>query len=224
MMILRSAGPSPFGRMVEIAAAMLGLEHDFEIVMTDTVDPDDTIRRQNPLGKIPALIVDGAVYYDSRVILDYLDHRAGAGTLIPQGETRFRVLTELALAAGLIDAAILEVYETRFRDAARHEPKWLAHQRGKVSRALAAFERRQPGRSAQRRRHRARLRARLPRPALRRHLARGPPAPRRLARGVRGRGAGLRGDPLQGLSIDRTPLNSGRRPAPTPARTGRTCS
>lgn len=142
MMILRSSPPSPFGRKVKIAASMLGLFEQLEIVATDTMDPGDTIRSQNPLGKIPALMLaDGQILYDSRVIVEYLDHCAGGGTLIPaDGEARFRALTGQALADGLIEAAILQVYETRFRAADKHEPRWLEHQAGKVARALAAFE------------------------------------------------------------------------------------
>jgi glutathione S-transferase len=146
MMILKSAPPSPFGRKVEIAAAMLGLADEIEIETTDTLDPNDPIRAQNPLGKIPALTLDdGPVLFDSRVIIDYLDHRAGGGRLIPAGgDARYRVLTEAALADGILDAALLQVYETRFRDEARREPKWITHQSEKVARALAAFERRPP--------------------------------------------------------------------------------
>ena len=51
--------------------------------------PSDTIRQQNPLGKIPALILeDGTVLFNSPVILEYLDHRAGGGKIIPQGSRR----------------------------------------------------------------------------------------------------------------------------------------
>jgi hypothetical protein len=40
-----------------------------------------------------------------------------------------------------MDASILVVYESRFRsDAATHSARWLAHQRGKITRGLAAFE------------------------------------------------------------------------------------
>ncbi len=142
MMILRSAPPSPFGRKVKIAAAMLGLFDELEIVPTDTLDATDPIRAQNPLGKIPALILeDGGVLYDSRVILEFLDHRAGGGKIIPaDGPARFRALTAQALADGLTDAAILQVYEGRFRAADKHEPRWVEHQVGKMSRALSAFE------------------------------------------------------------------------------------
>ena len=72
MMILRSAAPSPFGRKVQIALSLLGFD-DAKIEPADTVDPGDTLRDQNPLGKIPVLITeDGTAYYDSRVILEYL--------------------------------------------------------------------------------------------------------------------------------------------------------
>ncbi len=141
-MILRSSLPSPFGRKIKIAAALLGLKEQIEIVLTDTNDPADLIRTQNPLGKIPALILeDGRIFFDSRVILEYLDHLAGGGVLIPSDvNARFVTLTQAALADGITDAAILIVYEGRFREAEKREPKWVAYQEEKIARALAAFE------------------------------------------------------------------------------------
>ncbi len=140
-MILRSAPPSPFGRQVRIAAAMLGLDREIEVVDADTMAPDDSIRAQNPLGKIPALVLeDGEVIFDSRVILECLDARAGGGLFPAEGRARFRTLTLMALADGLIEAAVLQVYEGRFRPPEKHESRWVAHQAGKVERALAAFE------------------------------------------------------------------------------------
>ncbi len=71
MMILRSSPASPFVRKVRIAAGVLGLADKIEVRETDLNDPTDAIRVQNPLGKIPALILDdGTVYYNSRVILE----------------------------------------------------------------------------------------------------------------------------------------------------------
>lgn len=145
-MILHSALPSPFGRKVKIAAAMLGLSDQIEIVITDTTSETDVIRQRNPLGKIPALVLDdGQVLFDSFVILDYLDHHAGGDLLIPAApDRRFRVLTEAALADGIMDAAILQVYENRFREESTRDAKWVAYQGEKVTRALAAFEARPP--------------------------------------------------------------------------------
>ncbi len=142
MMILRSAPPSPFGRKVKIAASILGLMDELTVIQSDTIDPADPLRRDNPLGKIPTLVVeDGTVVYDSRVILEYLDMRAGGGRIIPKaGMERIAAQTLHALADGIMDAALLQVYEGRWRDAARHESKWLGHQSDKVRRGLAYLE------------------------------------------------------------------------------------
>ena len=141
-MILRSAPPSPFGRKIKIAAALLGFSGDITVITTDTVDPADPIRGENPLGKIPALVLDdGMVIYDSRVILDYLDLKAGGGRLIPQNAMeRIKAQTLHALADGIMDAAILQIYEIRWRESAKQEQKWLDHQASKVSRALDYLE------------------------------------------------------------------------------------
>jgi glutathione S-transferase len=137
MLVLRSSPASPFGRKVKITADLLGLNDRIEVVLADTNDPNDALRRQNPLGKIPTLVLDsGETLYDSRVIVEYLDHLAGGGKVIPVGEARFRVLREQALADGIMDAALLQVYEGRYRDEAKHEPKWLDLQAGKVGRGL----------------------------------------------------------------------------------------
>jgi glutathione S-transferase len=142
MMILRSSPSSPFGRKVRLAIAVLGLDSDVKIEAADTTDVNDSVRKQNPLGKIPVLVAeDGTAYYDSRVILDYLDDRAGGGKIVPRdAKARLAALRLQALCDGLLDASILTVYETRWRRAEGHEPKWLEHQAGKVSRALATLE------------------------------------------------------------------------------------
>jgi len=141
-MILRTTAASPFGRKVRIAASVVGLDRRIEMVSADSADPDDTLRRQNPLGKMPALILDdGAVLYDSRVIVEYIDHLAGGGRLIPrEPAARFAALRLQALADGIMDASVLLVYEGRWRDPARQEPKWIEHQTGKIDRALASLE------------------------------------------------------------------------------------
>ena len=101
-MILRSAAPSPFVRKIRIAAGVLGLDGDIKIEPADTVDPADSVRQQNPLGKIPVLILeDGTTLYDSPVILEYLDHRAGGGRIIPTAPAaRFAALRQQALSRG----------------------------------------------------------------------------------------------------------------------------
>ena len=142
MLTLRSSPSSPFVRKVRIAASVLGLEPEIALEPADTMNASDPVRRQNPLGKIPALVLeDGTVLFDSRVILDYLDYRAGGGRIVPSDAgARFAALRLQALADGLMDASVLLVYEGRFRPAERHEPKWLDHRSGKIARGLAALE------------------------------------------------------------------------------------
>ncbi|WP_036256477.1 glutathione S-transferase N-terminal domain-containing protein [Methylocapsa acidiphila] len=141
-MILRTSPASPFGRKVQIIAALVGLTDRLEIIAADTNDPADVLREQNPLGKIPTLVLsDGTSYYDSRVIVEYLDFLAGGDVVIPADPAiRFRTLTKAALADGIADASLLQIYEERLREPAARNEKWLANQADKVARGLAAFE------------------------------------------------------------------------------------
>jgi glutathione S-transferase len=139
--LLRSSPASPFGRKIKIAASVLNLPA-IEIVVANTLDPDDQVRADNPLGKIPTLVLaNGSTIYDSRVILEYLDLFAGGDKIIPADPSkRFKALTMQALADGICDAALLQVYEGRFRETDKQNPVWLEHQRGKVERGLNALE------------------------------------------------------------------------------------
>jgi glutathione S-transferase len=141
-MILRSSPASPFVRKVRIAAGVLGLADQIEVRETDLNAAGDSIRVENPLGKIPALILDdGTVYYDSRVILEYLDHLAGGGRIIPrEPPARFATLRLQALCDGMLDAGVLQVYEERYRPADKRVAAWIERQSDKVARGLAALE------------------------------------------------------------------------------------
>jgi len=145
-MILRFAPASPFARKVRIAAALLGLESKIELQQADPNAAGDSLRQQNPLGKIPVLIGDdGATYYDSRVIVEYLDHVAGGGRIIPrEAKARFAALTLQALCDGICDASLLVVYESRYRPADKAVQSWVERQEEKVARGLAALEARPP--------------------------------------------------------------------------------
>ncbi len=141
MLTLRSAPASPYGRKVKICAALLGLSEQITVVEADTNNPDDPLRSQNPLGKIPTLVLeDGGTLFDSRVIVEYLDSLAGGGKMLPRGAKRFAVLRLQALADGVCDAALVQVYEARWRPEDMRDQKWLDHHAGKVARALAALE------------------------------------------------------------------------------------
>lgn len=141
MIVLLSSPASPFGRKVQLAASVLGLDALLQVEPTSTEAPEDGFLKQNPLGKIPVLITeDGEAIYDSRVILDYLDHRVGGGRIFPADAGRFDVLRLQALADGICEAALLITYEKRFRPQEKWYEPWLERQQQKIDRALASLE------------------------------------------------------------------------------------
>jgi glutathione S-transferase len=142
VLILRSSPTSPFVRKVRIAATLTGLAREIKSENTDTNDPADSVRGQNPIGKIPVLVLeDGTALYDSRVILEYIDARAGGDRIIPRATApRLEALRLQALGDGIMDAGILQIYEQRWRAEDRREPRWVAHQADKVERTLALLE------------------------------------------------------------------------------------
>lgn len=107
---------SPFARKCRVIAHELSLKLE-EIRTLPMQDPE--FRRINPLGKIPALILDdGSVLIDSPVICEYLNH-AGGGKFFPnnsiwkEDSRRWKTLGLQALGDGLADAAVAWMIEGR---------------------------------------------------------------------------------------------------------------
>jgi len=142
MMILRHSPASPFVRKVKIAADVLGLSDRIELRDADTIAPEAGFLDQNALGKIPTLVLeDGSTLFDSPVIIEYLDHLAGGGRIVPaEAKARFAALRLQALCDGILDAALLIVYEGRFRKPEMKVQAWIDRQLGKIDRALAVLE------------------------------------------------------------------------------------
>ena len=141
-MKLYFAPPSPFVRKVRVCLIETGQEADVELVdaIGTPIDASHMPTGHNPLGKIPCLLLDdGQALYDSRVITQYLDARAG-GKLYPDDETLWTVMTLEAMADGVLDAAVLMVYEHRCRPQHLVSDTWVEGQRDKVNRALDAIE------------------------------------------------------------------------------------
>jgi glutathione S-transferase len=142
VLVLRYSIASPYARKARLAASLLGLADKIDIAGVDLSDPNDSIRAQNPLGKIPALVLDdGSSLYDSRVIAEYLDHLAGGGKLFPADPARrFEALRLQALGDGINDAALLIRYESFARPEALRHAATVELQQGKIDRGLAALE------------------------------------------------------------------------------------
>lgn len=141
-MKLRFSPTSPYVRKVVVTAMERGLDGQIERIPTNTRDPQSGLSGDNPLGKVPCLILDnGERLFDSPVICAYLDSLAEGEPLIPAtGEARWRALRQEALADGIQDAALLRMGEAMRRPEQYRWPAFIEAQRKKVVRALDTLE------------------------------------------------------------------------------------
>lgn len=140
-MKLRYSPTSPYVRKVMVTAIESGLDGAIERIATNVWDPESDIARDNPLGKVPALITDGGeVLFDSPVICEYLDSlHEGVKLVPPAGGARWRALRRQALADGILDAAVLRLLEGK-REPAQQSAAWIERQKAAVERTLDALE------------------------------------------------------------------------------------
>jgi glutathione S-transferase len=139
---LKYGAVSPYVRKVMVVAHETGAAERITLTPVKTQEEPERIVPFNPLGKIPVLILDdGSVIYDSPVICEYLDAEFGEHRLLPpSGTRRWRIMTRVALADGLLDAGILVRHE-RLRPAERQSAEWIDKQLGKIVGGLDVLER-----------------------------------------------------------------------------------
>jgi glutathione S-transferase len=133
---------SPFARKVRLMLHELGKTDDGELVLvaTSPTEPAAEATAAHALKKIPALIrPEGCTLYDSRVITRYFDARAG-GRFYPDNHL-WETLTLEATGDGIMDAAVLMVYEGRRPDD-KQDKGWIDAQWGKIENALDALNER----------------------------------------------------------------------------------
>ncbi|MBL6853372.1 MAG: glutathione S-transferase family protein [Alphaproteobacteria bacterium] len=142
-MILVGQYDSPYVRRVAISLRVLGIpyQHDTRSVFGDF----DDMRKTNPLGRIPSLILDnGETLIDSAAILDRIDEIVGPSRALvpPHGAERRATLRRIALATGVIDkAGGGVVYERLVRPSQYRWPDWIERCRTQAAGALAALDR-----------------------------------------------------------------------------------
>jgi len=92
---------SPYSRKVLLLAKSLGMGGEVEIIHSIPLENDPDFLRINPLGKVPALIQGGKVFFDSPYIVEHLLMLAGQDRT---GEDYMERLGVQALADGMMDA------------------------------------------------------------------------------------------------------------------------
>lgn len=142
-MILVGQYDSPYVRRVAVSLRVLDLpyEHDTRSVFGDF----ESMRRTNPLARIPSLILDsGEVLFDSGAILDHLDETVGPtrALLPPAGAERREALRRIALATGAIDKiGGGRNYELIIRPEQLRWPEWIDRLTVQGCGALEALDR-----------------------------------------------------------------------------------
>jgi len=135
---------SPFARKVRVLVretALAGRVEEAETVVSP-IAANETLARDNPLVKIPALVTDsGETLFDSRVICEYLDTLHTGRKFFPaSGPQRFTALRRQSLTDGILDAAVLCRYETAVRPEALRWKEWIEGQKRKIFGGLAVLE------------------------------------------------------------------------------------
>lgn len=136
-MKLIGSNTSPYVRKARLVLLEKNIPHTF--VIDPPSEPNSQVTLFNPLGRIPALILDdGNCVFDSTVIAEYADTLNDTPILIPRNDTlaRMRVRRGEALADGIMDSAIVVRME-RIRPAEKQEQSNIDMHNLAVTRALA---------------------------------------------------------------------------------------
>lgn len=140
-MMLIGMFDSPFVRRVAISMRLFNIP--FEHANWSVGKDFDQIRKYNPLGRVPTLVLDdGETLIESACILDYLDELAGPErALLPRaGQQRRTALKLMATAIGAADKGVLLVYERAFRQPEMRSETWTRRCQTQVHGALLELD------------------------------------------------------------------------------------
>ncbi len=136
-MKLLASNTSPYARKVRLVLLEKAIPHEY--VVDPPREPGSQVPRVNPLGRIPALLLDdGTCVFDSPVIAEYADTLNDSPILIPRTDmlARMRVKRWEALADGIVDSAVVVRTES-IRPAEKQDPDVTRRHNEAISRALA---------------------------------------------------------------------------------------
>ena len=132
---------SPYARKVRILVHEKGAAARVNEETVAALEDPAALHEANPLGKVPALVMDdGTSWFDSPVICELLDTALDGPALIPSSAAeRLRVLRQQAIADGIMDAAVSIIFERNRKDAEQSEI-WLGRWERAILRSLALLE------------------------------------------------------------------------------------
>jgi glutathione S-transferase len=140
-MLLIGMFDSPFVRRVAVSMQILEMPYEHR---NWSVGKDfESIRRFNPLGRVPTLVLDdGTSLVESAAILDWLDDQVGSkrALLPPSGDARRDALQLMALAHGAAEKGVLQIYERAFRPEDKRHAPWVARCQTQMHSALGVLE------------------------------------------------------------------------------------
>ena len=130
---------SPYVRKVMVTLHEVNLSENVEIVSvrTNPLGVVEDLVDVSPLGKIPTLVLpDGTTIFDSRVICSYLNFIGKSDLYLAQENLKWSIKTAEANFDGILDAALLMVYEHRYRQDIYQSAEWLENLWKKIERTL----------------------------------------------------------------------------------------
>jgi glutathione S-transferase len=136
-MKLLGTNTSPYVRKARLVLLEKNIHHDY--LVDPPREPGSQVARVNPLGRIPALILDDETcVFDSPVIAEYADTLNDTPILIPRTSAlaRMRVKRWEALADGIMDSAVA-VRTERIRPQERQEADNVTRNNDAITRALS---------------------------------------------------------------------------------------
>jgi len=130
---------SPYARKCRVVVLEKNLASRVEFINLNPMENPAELLAINPLGTVPALVTDQGLHLcDSTVICEYLDSLSDENGLLPEPKLRECVLAFVAIADGIMDAAISCVLESR-RPAEKIYPEWVSRKETAIMRAIAKF-------------------------------------------------------------------------------------
>lgn len=124
---------SPFVRKVMVFAHEAGLADSIELASGNVWATDSPITKDNPLGKVPALVTPDGIFPGSYLCCEYLDSLHAGLRLIPSdARERWPVLQLHAFADGIIEATVASAIEQVRRPKELVYQGMLDRQRNKI--------------------------------------------------------------------------------------------